>query len=76
MEHQPSPDLRQSYNFAMSSFARMYGVRSIQSNNAVHAFCVKWAKSKAKAPNGKLTTVDFYFRDLFINMIGNTGDLL
>jgi hypothetical protein len=54
----------------------MYGVRSIQSNNAVHRFCVKWAKSKEQAPNGKLTTVDFYFRDLFINMIGNTGDLL
>lgn len=65
MDYQLSQDLRQSYNFAMSSFARMYGVRTIQSNHDVHTFCVKWAESKAQAPNGKLTTVDFYFRDLW-----------
>jgi hypothetical protein len=61
----PSPDVLQSYNFAMSSFSRMYGVKSIQSNVNVHKFCVKWAESKALPPNGTLTSVDFYFRDLW-----------
>lgn len=56
----------QAYNFAMSSFARMYGVRTIQSNHDVHKFCRDWATSGKSAPLGTLTKVDFYFRDLWV----------
>jgi hypothetical protein len=52
------------YNFAMSSFARMYGVRGIHSNNSIHRFCVLWSESDLIPPLGNLTTVDFYFKDL------------
>jgi len=55
---------KSKYNFAMSSFARMYGVRGIQSNNTIHRFCVLWSESNLVPPLGNLTTVDFYFKDL------------
>ena len=62
MEMEPHIKLR--YHFAMSSFARMHGVRSIQSNHSIHRFCVLWSESNLTPPLGNLPTVDFYFRDL------------
>lgn len=58
------PHIKSKYNFSMSSFARMYGVRSIQSNKSIHRFCVLWSESNLIPPLGSLTTVDFYFKDL------------
>jgi len=58
------PHIKLKYNFAMSSFARMYGVRNIQSNNSIHRFCVLWSESNLIPPLGNLTAVDFYFKDL------------
>ena len=59
-------ELKDSYNFAMSSFARMYGVRYVQSNDSMHRFCILWAESNLDPPLDSLTKVDFYFRDLWI----------
>ena len=50
----------------MSSFARMYGVRCVQSNDDMHRFCILWAESNLDPPLDSLTKVDFYFRDLWI----------
>ena len=58
-------ELKDSYNFAMSSFARMYGVRHVQCSDDIHRFCVLWAESTLPIPAGSLTKVDFYFRDLW-----------
>ena len=54
-------ELKDSYNFAMSSFARMYGVRHVQCSDDIHRFCVLWAESTLPIPAGSLTKVDFYF---------------
>jgi len=66
MEQHIKPELKNSYDFAMSSFARMYGVKSVQSNNSMHRFCILWAESSLDPPLDSLTKVDFYFRDLWI----------
>ena len=60
------PHIKMRYDFAMSSFTRMYGVRHI-SGSAQHVkFCRKWADTgDENPPNGTLTEVDFYFRDLW-----------
>jgi len=62
-------ELKDSYNFAMSSFARMYGVNRVMSSHDMHRFCVLWAESKLPPPKGTLTQVDFYFRDLWTKSI-------
>jgi len=66
MEQHIKPELKNSYDFAMSSFSRMYGVKSVQSNNSMHRFCILWAESTLSPPLDSLTKVDFYFRDLWI----------
>lgn len=60
------PKLKMSYDFAMSSFARMYGVNRVMASHEMHRFCVLWAESELPPPKGTLTQVDFYFRDLWM----------
>jgi len=60
------PHIRARYNFAMSSFSRMYGVNRVLSSEDIGRFCIKWANEYDKtAPTGSLTDVDFYFRDFW-----------
>lgn len=55
------------YEFAMSSFARMYGVKNVLNSQTIPTFCREWAIDDEKnIPTGTLTTVDFYFRDLWM----------
>jgi hypothetical protein len=54
-----------AYNFAMSSFARMHGVNHVISNKNIHRFCVLYSESGLTPPLGNLTSVDFYFKDLW-----------
>ena len=62
MEHR----IKMRYEFAMSSFARMYGVRAGSGSGHHVKFCKRWADTSVEeAPNGTLTEVDFYFRDLW-----------
>lgn len=58
-----NPGETQAYNFAMSSFARMFGIKHAQNDDSIHKFCRYWAQSGEVAPSGSLTKVDFYFRD-------------
>ncbi len=54
------------YNFAMSSFARMYGVNRVRDSHSIIKFCRKWSEVEEQiVPLGSLTEVDFYFRDLW-----------
>ena len=58
------PRIKGRYDFAMSSFARMYGVSHVNSNEEIFKFCKKWANTEEEPiPTGTLTSVDFYFRD-------------
>jgi hypothetical protein len=50
------------FNFAMSSFARMYGPRGI--TEKMCNLCKTWASNDIEPPTGSLTQVDFYFRDI------------
>ena len=60
------PHIKARYNFAMSSFSRMYGVKTIFSSESHSRFCRKWAGTESESPpNGTLTEIDFYFRDLW-----------
>jgi len=62
MEHHT----KSRYNFAMSSFSRMYGVNAINGSTSISKFCYEWANNeKNNVPLGSLTQVDFYFRDLW-----------
>ena len=62
MEHH----IKMRYDFAMSSFSRMYGVRAISGSEQHVKFCKRWAETgDENPPNGTLTEVDFYFRDLW-----------
>ena len=53
------------YDFAMSSFSRMYGVKGVLNSPTIQIFCVGWANTSKDTPEGSLTKVDFYFRDLW-----------
>ncbi len=60
------PHTKIRYDFAMSSFSRMYGVKSISASESHSRFCKKWADTgDENPPSGTLTEVDFYFRDLW-----------
>jgi hypothetical protein len=60
------PRIKIRYDFAMSSFSRMYGVRSISGSGQHVKFCKRWADTEDESPpTGALTEVDFYFRDLW-----------
>jgi hypothetical protein len=62
-----SPELKKRYNFALSAFSRMYGTSHI-TMEMMH-FSYKWADSDNNHPEGTLTHIDFYFRDLWTNAI-------
>ena len=51
------------FDFAMSSFSRMYGVNKVRTSPDITRFCTKWAKTEEEYPTGSLTSIDFYFRD-------------
>jgi hypothetical protein len=59
------PHIKSRYEFAMSSFARMYGVKGVLNSPTIPTFCIEWAHTSKDIPEGSLTTVDFYFRDLW-----------
>ena len=59
------PELKMSYDFAMSSFSRMFGVNRVMSSHEIHRFCVLWAESELPPPEGSLTKVDLYLIDLW-----------
>jgi hypothetical protein len=44
----------------------MYGVNHVTSNKEIFKFCKKWSNTEEEPiPTGTLTSVDFYFRDLW-----------
>lgn len=51
---------KQKYNFAMSSFVRMYGHDSTHNHN-YQQFCKEWASWNVNAPLSCLDEVDQYF---------------
>jgi hypothetical protein len=60
------PHIKARYDFAMSAFSRMYGVSHVSSNKEIFKFCKKWSNTEEEPiPTGTLTSVDFYFRDLW-----------
>ena len=59
-------ETKMRYDFAMSSFARMYGVPRIVSDQSFSRFCTKWSMSEEQIPHEKtLIQIDFYFKDLW-----------
>ena len=70
MKPTPTQEMEQliktRYEFAMSSFSRMYGVNRVNSTEEINKFCRKWSETEDQIiPSGTLTEVDFYFRDLW-----------
>ena len=57
------PLTKRRYNFALSSFARMYGVPRV--TQEMSDFCLGWALHDEEAPLDCLRHVDTYFRDLW-----------
>lgn len=51
---------KRKYQFAMSSFVRMYG-NKITHNNSIKQFCVEWSGRDVDAPLSGLEEVDQYF---------------
>ena len=48
------------YNFALSSFVRMYGQSAIRDYN-IQQFCIEWSEWEVNAPLPGLDDVDQYF---------------
>jgi hypothetical protein len=64
--------IKMRYAFAMSSFSRMHGVSHVNSSAEIDRFCKKWANTEEEfIPTRTLTSVDFYFRDLWKTWGGN-----
>jgi hypothetical protein len=54
------PHIRQRYNFALSSFVRVYGI--LAGNNPYYKqFCLEWSQRTVEAPLRGLNEVDQYF---------------
>ena len=52
------------YDFAMSAFARMYGVNYVMSSPDISRFCKKWSETEGQeAPHGTISEINFYFLD-------------
>ena len=50
----------------MSAFARMYGVKHVQSSSDISRFCKKWSETENEdAPNGTIGEINFYFLDFW-----------
>ena len=54
------PHIRQRYNFAMSAFSRMLGVRSAANDIHIKQFCIEWSTWDVTAPLQGLDEVDQY----------------
>ena len=52
--------IRQRYNFALSSFTRVYG-HSADNNPYYKEFCLEWSQRGTEAPLSGLNEVDQYF---------------
>jgi len=57
------PLTKKRYNFALSSFARMYGIPRV--TQEMSDFCLGWALHDEIAPLDCLHHVDKYFRELW-----------
>ena len=57
------PPTKRRYVFALSSFARMYGVNRL--DQEMSDFCFEWALGTEIAPLDCLHDVDMYFRLLW-----------
>ena len=57
------PPTNRRYQFALSSFARMYGVTHV--TEQMHHFCYDWALGDEHAPLDNLHNVDLYFREKY-----------
>ena len=56
--------IKMRYDFAMSAFARMYGVNHVMSSSDISRFCKKWAETEGQeAPHGTISEINFYFLD-------------
>jgi hypothetical protein len=62
------PHIKSRYDFAMSSFSRMCGVKGVLNSPTISIFCAEWAHTSKDIPEGSLTKVDFYFRDLWVTV--------
>jgi hypothetical protein len=54
------PRIKQRYNFAMSAFSRMLGVRSASNDIHIKQFCIEWSTWDVTAPLQGLDEVDQY----------------
>jgi hypothetical protein len=54
------PRIRQRYNFAMSAFSRMLGVKSAANDIHIKQFCIEWSTWDVTAPLQGLDEVDQY----------------
>jgi hypothetical protein len=59
------PPTKRRYDFALSSFSRMYGVPHV--NQEMSDFCFEWALGTETTPLDCLNHVDRYFRELWNN---------
>lgn len=57
------PRIRQRFNFAASSFSRLYGVEKV--TEAMLDFSHTWAETTMPAPSECLHSVDRYFAELW-----------
>ncbi len=58
--------IKMRYDFAMSAFARMYGVKHVQSTPGIARFCKKWAETETEdAPHCTIAEINFYFLDFW-----------
>ena len=55
------PRIKQRYNFAMSAFSRMLGIRSASNDMHIKQFCIEWSYWDVSAPLSGLNEVDQYF---------------
>ena len=58
-------EIRMRYGFAMTAFAGMYGVPTVNSSPNIHKLCHKWAESGVPTPEGSLVSVNFYFKEMW-----------
>lgn len=59
---------KQKYNFALSSFSRMYGFQKI--DWSIRQFCLEWSNWGVNSPLSGLTEVDQYFYHEYKNWRG------
>ena len=60
---------KQKYNFALSSFSRMYGIAACNKHQ-YKQFCLEWSEWGVDAPLSGLEEVDQYFYHEYKNWRG------